>query len=120
MTQQEFAKGWKLLILQPWGKLYRGVTEEGQMTEEALTQMQFYYDKLKFAHKDAWMKTAEMYAEGKQWPSVSEVRDTVTIYHRRCVVAVTDQSKTTDRIPMPEDIRKKLQEGGILKPMPTE
>lgn len=120
MTQQEFAKGWKLLILQPWGKPYRGITEEGQMTEEAKTQMQFYYEKLKYGHPDAWIKTAELYAEGKGWPSLSDVRETLSMFHRRCVVALTDQSKTTDRVPMPEAIRKKLQEDGILKTMPPE
>lgn len=120
MTQQEFAKGWKLLILQPWGKLYRGVTEEGQPTEEAKTQMAFYYDKLKYGHPDAWMKTAELYAEGHAWPHLAEVRNTLSTFHRRCVTAITDQSKTTDRVPMPDAIRKKLQEDGILKTMPAE
>lgn len=120
MTQHDFAQGWKLLIVQPWGKLYRSLTDEGQMSEEAKIQMQFYYEKLKFAHKDAWIKTAELYAEGAKWPSLSEVRDTLSMFHRRCVTALTDQSQTTDRVPMPEEIRKKLQEGGILNTMPTD
>ena len=86
MTNFEFVKGWKLLILQPWGWLYRGLTEQGQPTEEARTQMEFYYDKLKWAHPEAWWKVAELYAQGKeekedkkgnklnQWPSVWELQ----------------------------------------------
>jgi len=83
MTRGEFAKGWKLLILQPWGWLYRGLTERGQPTEESKTQMEFYYDKLQWAHPEAWWRVAELYAQGKEerddkkgnhWPSVWELR----------------------------------------------
>lgn len=83
MTQQEFARGWKFLILQPWGCLYRGLTEDGQPTEESRTQMEFYYDNLKWAHPEAWLKVARLFAQGKQesddkkvnrWPSVWELR----------------------------------------------
>jgi hypothetical protein len=86
MTQAEFAKGWKLLLLQPWGWRYGRLTDQGQPTEEAKTQMEFYYDKLKWAHPEAWWKVAELYAQGKevkedkkgsregQWPSVWELR----------------------------------------------
>jgi hypothetical protein len=114
VTQFEFAKGWKLLILQPWGWRYRSLTAEGQPTEESRTQLAFYYDKLKWAHPEAWFKTASLFAEGKEWPSVSELRASLQSLNPRYVPALTDRSKCKSEPPPPEAqaildrIRKKV------------
>ena len=115
MTQAEFAKGWKLLILQPWGRHYRMLTAEGTLTEDAKTQMELYFKKLQFGHPLAWIKVAELYAEGSEWPSITSLRQTLTSMNGRYQQALTDQRHTTDRVPMPDEIRRKLQAGGILK-----
>lgn len=112
MTQAEFAKGWKLLILQPWGWRYRSMTEQGGMTEETKTQMEFYYDKLKWAQGEAWRKVASGYAEGDRWPSLSDLRQSLSIINRHFVKAIAETS-TQDRVPMPDDVRQMLAKLGV-------
>lgn len=118
MTPQEFSTGWKFLINQPWGWRYKTVTAEGKPSEESKLQLEFYYSQLSFGHPDAWMKTAQLYAAGSEWPSLGSLRDTLSMFHRRCLTRLTDQTPDTG-IPMPEEIRQKLQADGILRSMPT-
>jgi len=111
MPMGVFAKGWKLLILQPWGWRYRGLVEDpqtGQMvpSEEAKTQMQFYYDKLKWAQGAAWMQVAEVYAQGKDWPSVQELKTALQHVNAKHVKALPQP--TLELVPMPDDVREKL------------
>ncbi len=119
MTPHEFAQGWKLLIVQPWGWRYRSVTAEGKPSEDSQLQLEFYYHHLKFGHPEAWMKTAHLFAAGDAWPSVHEVRTTLQLFHPRCTQALTDQRPDT-RSGMPDALRIKLQEDGLLKTMPAE
>ena len=127
MTRGEFAKGWKLLILQPWGSLYRGLTDQGQPTEEAQTQMEFYYDKLKWAHPEAWWRVAALYAQGKEektdkkghkvnpWPSVWELRTALQhINHEYVRMLPTPQPIYTPCPPeVAEVLRKFVQDWGV-------
>lgn len=112
MTRQEFAKGWKLLILQPCGWRYRGLTVDGQPTEESRAQMEFYYDNLKWAHPEAWWKVASDYAQGREWPSLSELRQSLSVINRYFVKAIANTS-TKEFVPMPEEIRQKLARLGV-------
>lgn len=115
MTQAEFSKGWKLLILQPWGWRYRSMTEQGGMTEETKAQLEFYHDKLKWAHGEAWLKVASDYAQGNEWPSLSDLLRSLSVINRHYVKAITETS-TQERIPMPEEVRLKLARLGVGQP----
>lgn len=114
MTQAEFAKGWKLLVLQPWGWRYRSLTDQGGMTEETKTQMEFYYDKLKWAHPAAWMKVADLFAQGEEWPSVQALKVALQNINTRYVNGLTDARKEAHE-PMPEGFMACI--GKIGKPM---
>lgn len=111
MPMGEFAKGWKLLILQPWGWRYRGLVEDPQTeqmipSEESKTQLHFYYDKLKWAQAAAWMQVAEVYAQGKDWPSLHELKTALQHVNAKHVTALP--SPRPELVPMPEEVREKL------------
>lgn len=111
MSKAEFSQGWKLLILQPWGWRYRGLVEDpttGQMvpSEEAKAQMGFYYDKLKWAQGAAWMQVAEVYAQGKDWPSVQELKTALQHVNAKYVKALP--RPTLELVPMPDEVRDRL------------
>ncbi|MCS6294326.1 MAG: hypothetical protein H8J66_14745 [Nitrospira sp.] len=111
MPKGEFSRGWKLLILQPWGWRYRGIVEDpqtGQMvpSEESKAQMNFYYDKLKWAQGAAWMQVAEVYAQGKDWPSVQELKTALQHVNAKHVKALP--RPTPELVPMPEEVRERL------------
>lgn len=74
MTQSEFAQGWKLLILQPWGWRYRALDQDGKPTSEAQLQLQFYFDKLQWLTGAAWLEVATLFAQGDEWPSLSALQ----------------------------------------------
>jgi hypothetical protein len=114
MTHSEFAQGWKLLILQPWGWRYRSLTDQGQPTEESKTQLEFYYTKLKFGHREAWRHVAELYAQGKEWPSVNELR--IALCHANTQTMKTLTAPTAEHEPMPPELRERF--GKIGKAMP--
>lgn len=111
MSKGEFSQGWKLLILQPWGWRYRGLVEDpqtGQMvpSEESKAQMNFYYDKLKWAQAAAWMHVAEVYAQGKDWPSVQELKTALQHVNGKYIKALP--RPTPELVPMPEEVRERL------------
>ena len=112
MTQGEFAKGWKLLILQSWGWRYRSLTPNGQPTEESKTQMEFYYESLKWAHREAWLKVASDYAQGNEWPCLSDLRQSLSVINRHFVKAITNAS-TQELVTMPEEVRQQLARLGL-------
>lgn len=105
MSQGDFGKGWKLLIIQPWGWRYNQTDRLGKPTTEAQAQLEFYYDKLKWADPRAWWKTAETYAQGKEWPSVNELRTTLLSINAQFVKVLQD---TRPSEPMPEGVRNIL------------
>lgn len=111
MPKGDFSQGWKLLILQPWGWRYRGLVEDAQTgrmvpSEEAKTQMNFYYDKLKWAQPGAWMAVAELFAQGDDWPSVNELKAALMHLNAKYVTALPQP--TPELVPMPDDVREKL------------
>lgn len=114
MTKSEFAKGWKLLILQPWGWRYRSLTTEGKPSIESQTQMEFYYDNLKWGVAEAWWKVAELYAKGKEWPSLNELRDSLLHLNRQCVQAIPGPKVQGEG--MPAEVRDMLSKIGRKMP----
>lgn len=117
MTKKEFLPGWTLLIVQPWGWRYNQVGHDGKPTPDALTQLDFYYDKLKFGDMKAWAQTAELYAQGREWPCLNDVRQTLSMFHRR----IHDQlpAPTSEVVEMPEEVRQKIQAIVKMKGMPA-
>jgi hypothetical protein len=114
MTKAQFVKGWKLLIIQPWGARYNRA-ENGQPTEESRTQLEFYYDKLKWADPRAWMKLASTYAEGKEWPSIGELKTSLQVVNARYVPAINDKRAMRDGESMPSEVRDMISR--IARPM---
>jgi hypothetical protein len=111
MTQGEFAKGWKLLILQPWGWRYRSLDAHGKPTEEAMTQMEFYFAKLKWAHPEAWWQVADRFAQGGEWPSVDELRNSLRQVNGRYVKSLTGPRTGYDG-GMPAEVRAMVERIG--------
>ena len=74
LTPEEFSMGWALLVVQPWGKPYRNLTEHGEPNKVALTQFDFYFRQLRFAALPAWLKMAGEYAKGTKWPALDEIK----------------------------------------------
>ncbi len=90
MTRQEFKAGWRLLLLQPWGWRYNQA-RDGQPTAEAVAQL----------------AVARLYAEGKEWPSVAELRTSLALEQPRHVAALPDRSRQQG-VPMPDEVRALL------------
>ena len=95
-----------MLILQPWGWRYRGMTDQGHPTEESTAQLEFYYAKLKWAQGEAWMNVAERFAEGEKWPSVQELRQALQHINVKYVQALPQPEP--ELVPMPDDVREAL------------
>ena len=114
MTQPEFSKGWRLLINQPWGWRYKSVTPTGQPTEESKTQLEFYYTHLSFGHALAWMKVADLFAQGETWPSVSVLK--AALLHANASYVKAIDAPTNHYEPMPPEVKEQLARIG--RPMP--
>lgn len=113
MTKEEFLKPYLLLVVQPWGRRYDLRTPEGQM------QSEFYFRKLALAHPKAWEKTVDIYAQGKEWPSVTELKQSLQQINSRYVKAISDDRQRRAE-PMPEKVREMLEKVGVGKNMPGE
>lgn len=113
MTKEEFLKPYLLLVFQPWGRKYDLRTPEGQVESE------FYYSKLAWAHPNAWEKTVDLYAQGKEWPSVSELKHSLQQINSQYVKAIRDD-RTRLAEPMPEKVREMLEKIGVGKNIPCE
>ncbi len=107
MTQTEFMKGWTLLILQPWGWRYRGMTQDGRPSEESKLQLEFYFDKLKSVEASAWWHVASLHAQGDAWPSVREIKISLNQTHGRFIAALP----APDAVPeeMPDAVRAMIR-----------
>lgn len=107
MTQAEFAQGWKLLILQPWGWRYGRLDAQGRPTEESRAQLEFYFAKLQWAHPAAWMKVADLYAQGNEWPSVRDMAQALRNVNSQFVQALPKPRASSDDLPkgMPAEVR---------------
>lgn len=103
MTKQEFVQGWKLLIMQPWGWRYKRVTDTGEPTQESMNQLLFYYDKLKWAHPNAWVKVAEVFAQESEWPSVKMLNTALQHENKRYVRGIEDQ-REQDGVTIPPEV----------------
>jgi hypothetical protein len=109
LSQADFAKGWRLLVLQPWGWRYNRIDEAtGRPTHEAAAQMEFYYGKLNWAQPAAWWAVADLFAQGSAWPSVTELKQALQVENPRHVVAVTDQRRAQGE-PMPPEVRELIE-----------
>lgn len=73
MTQDEFLKGWSLLLAQPWGARYARMEHE---TDRLLskTQADLYYREFSGADGQEWLKACSQFAKGTRWPSIDEMR----------------------------------------------
>lgn len=88
MTHAEFAQGWKLLIVQPWGWRYRSLDAAGVPTAETKLQMEFYYDKLKWMAPEAWQEVAALFAQGEEWPSIGALNTAARQVNHKYVKAL--------------------------------
>lgn len=110
MSKTDFLRGWALLVTQPWGHRYnqtiRTGPDAGKPTPEATLQMQFYYDKLKHGSAAAWLKTAECHAQGRDWPSLDDLRRSLrgNEEHPR---QLTDE-RPHELVPMPPEIKAQV------------
>lgn len=109
MTKKEFLQGWKVLVLQPWGWRYNQVGKDGKPTADAMAQLDFYFSKLSWAQPEAWAKVAEVYAEGKEWPSVQELRASLQNLNGQFVKALPHRSEGVE---MPQEVRARLAKIG--------
>ena len=112
MTQAEFARGWKLLILQPWGWRYRGLDAQGRPTEEARAQLEVYFAKLQWAHPTAWLHVADLYAQGNEWPSVTDLLRALRQVNGRFVTALPKPTEEPSD-GMPDEVRSMLDRIGV-------
>lgn len=94
MTRQEFIRGWKLLVLQPWGWRYNQLTKDGRPTDDALAQLDLYFAELRWAHADAWAKVAKMYACGKDWPCLNDLTASLRAVQLQFVRGLPDRVVT--------------------------
>lgn len=95
MTKSEFLNGWDLLLLQRWGKPYNQFRPDGTPTGESLKQLNFYFTQLQWAHPEAWVKVATLYARGREWPSVEQLDDSLRATNSRFIKALKDQREKT-------------------------
>lgn len=72
MTREEFAKGWILLIAQPWGRRYEGNTEIAQ------AQREFYFNAVKSVDGPSWFSVCCSLAAKTEWPSIAAVKNLIT------------------------------------------
>lgn len=112
MSQRDFAKGWKLLIVQPWGKVYRELDQRGNLSAEAETQMAFYYDKLKWAQAGAWFEVAQLFAQGSFWPSVNELKASLQAVNCKYLQALPAPDSGFE--PMPDEVREQFRRLGVM------
>jgi hypothetical protein len=69
MTREEFAKGWLLLVVQPWGRPY------ADDSPTATVQREVYYRELATIDARTWQEfCARCAATAKEWPSLDTVR----------------------------------------------
>lgn len=74
MNQVEFNAGWRLLLYQPWAYRYKSVNEFGELSSESKGQSEFYFESLKGASGDEWIRICKEHAKGKEWPSIDTLK----------------------------------------------
>lgn len=109
MTKQEFMQGWKLLVLQPFGLRFNQLGKDGKPTADALAQLDFYYESLKWADAQAWLKVAVLFARGEKWPSVNELRDGLRNVNGGFVKALSNHPEYCQ---MPDEVRAMIEKIG--------
>lgn len=107
MTKHDFIPGWRMLVMQPWGRLYNKVGDTGQPTGDAVAQFDLYYEALKWAQPTAWGKVARQYAAGSKWPSVDELTASLRVVNQACVPAIKDQ-RQAQYCECPDEVRAML------------
>ena len=102
MTRDEFTAGWRLLIIQPWGWRYNQTEADGRPTFAARAQLEFYYDRLRWADARAWLEVARTYAQGDEWPSLNALSGSLRQVQTHYVKAVADRRVGEE---MPDGVR---------------
>lgn len=105
MSREDFGKGWRLLIIQPWGWRYNQTEADGRPSHAAREQLEFYYDRLKWADARAWLSVARLYAQGEEWPSLQALQRSLRQVHAQLHPVLTDQRPGD---PMPDEVRERL------------
>jgi len=78
MIREDFLRGYLLLTTQPWGKLYRTVSEkQNGEPSPAEIQLELYYQVLGMTHATVWQQACAIHAMGNRWPSVDDLKITV-------------------------------------------
>lgn len=108
MTKSEFMAGWRLLVLQPWGRLYNKVGDTGYPTGDAVAQFDLYYDGLKWGHPCAWEKVARQYGGGSKWPSLEDLITSLRAVNQAFVQALVDD-RTAEFCECPPEVRVLLE-----------
>lgn len=109
MSREEFTRGWRLLIIQPWGWRYNQTEADGRPTYAAREQLEFYYDRLKWAAGEVWLQVAKSYAHGDEWPSLNALILSAKQVQAQYRPALTDQRPGD---PMPDEVRAILERIG--------
>ena len=92
MTREEFTHGWIFLTTQPWGAIYDGRLEP----DKARIQFELYYERLSYAHPQAWLRTAKLFAAGAQWPALDAIRQSLSQCNQSFRPALPTPQPTSD------------------------
>lgn len=109
MKREEFVKGWSLLVMQPWGWRYNKVGNDGRPVADALMQLDFYFESLKWADAQAWFKVAVLFSRGEKWPSVNELREALRNMNGDFVKALQNHPEYVE---MPDEVRAMIEKIG--------
>lgn len=107
MTGEQFARGWAILTVQPWGKLYRG------QGPEATIQAELYYKHLRKANPQVWLTVCESSASGEKWPSLSELKTALTLSHGWEQDGQRQLTHAPEFAECPAEVREKLARLGV-------
>jgi hypothetical protein len=109
MKRDEFLKGWSLLVMQPWGYRYNKVDTNGRPVGDGLMQLNLYFESLKWADAQAWLKVTVLFARGEKWPSVNELRDGLRNVNGGFVKALSNHPEYCE---MPDEVRAMIEKIG--------
>lgn len=107
MTKEQFARGWALLTVQPWGRAYRG------LNPEVTIQSELYYKHVHKANPQVWLTVCESSASGDKWPSLSDLKTALTQLHGWEQDGQRQLTHTPEFIECPAEVREKLARLGV-------
>lgn len=107
MTKPEFLQGWGLLVVQPWGRCYGKVDHAGALVGEGAMQRDLYFDAVRWAQAQAWVKVAKQFASGEKWPSIDALVTALRVVNQHYVPALQDR-RTPEYCECPDEVRQVL------------